>query len=194
MYTNVSQKIKGFVKIFTIILMALLLIAGIVGAVLLIRSGANMAILWGLAAVAAAIVLDVILYYLSCFAYGFGELLEQQAIGIGLNRQILNVLRDQNAIQEKKPEQPSAAPTPTYPPFPYPNVPTHHSAAAATPRQAPVYPYPPQPVTPEPYQQPYPPKTPYGQYNTPQTQNYRTQTPYGTATGFNEDFHYEPKR
>ena len=187
MYEKLSQKIKSYVKVLTIIGMALSMIGGIIAAVLLIRTGSDNSILLGLGAIVAAAVIAFFLYYFSFFAYGFGELLEQQTLQINLDRQILNALRDQTAVERKvpkpaapQPPQPmhTGMPLPPYPPYP-----------AQKPGYPPYPPYPGQPA--EPYRAP---KTPYGQYAPPQPQNYRTQTPYGTATGFNEDFHYEPKR
>ena len=183
MYENLSQKIKSYVKLFTIIAMVLVLIGGIAGAILLIRQGSSVSILLGIGAILVAAIVDVVLYYLSCFAYGFGEMLEQQATQISLERQLLNAVRDLQPVNSERkpaacpPPQPAPPPvtaTTTYPPHtPYHSVPPR-----------PAYPYPPRP------QSPSWPQQPYGQ----QPQNYCTHTPYGTSTGFNENYHYEPKR
>ena len=184
MYDNLSQKIKSYVRVFTIVVMALVLAGGIAAAIILIRRGGELSILLGLGLIFFTAVLDILLYYLSCFAYGFGEMLEQQATQISLQRQLLGAMRDLNAAQPERPappvpQQPPVSAASQYPPY----TPYHNNQP-----QRPAYPY---PARHQPADQGWPQKQPaYGPYH----QNYRTQTPYGTSTGFNEDYHYEPKR
>lgn len=194
MYENLSQKIKLYTKAFTIVLMALILLGGVGTAFMLIRLGNQLYTLIGIGVIFFAAILDIVIYLYSLFAYGFGELLAQQATQINLSRQILNAQRDSAAPAAEKPaaavpptapaapsmspRQPVAPPRPSYPAYP-------------TDARRP-YGYPqPEPTWQQPQEQPWQPKQPpYGTY----PGSYRTQNPYGTSSGFNEDYHYEPKR
>ena len=185
MYENLSQKIKRYVKIFTIIAMVLVLLTGIGAAIVLMRMGGTLLVLAGIGAIFFAAITDILLYYDSLFAYGFGELLEQQATQINLSRQILNAQRDANASAQEKQPAPTAAPR-----QPVSAAPTYSAGYPAYPPagQRP-YAYPQQDTwQPKPDHHWQPKQPAYGQYP------YRTQNPYGTSTGFNEDYHYEPKR
>lgn len=193
MYENLSQKIKRYVKIVTIIIMVLVLLGGIAAAFILIRRGGQISTFVGIAMIFVAAISDILIYVCSLFAYGFGEMLEQQATQINLSRQILNAKRDANAAAQDKPAGapsiPSRQHAPSAPAYSG-GYPTYGSAPQRT------YPYPQQqePAWQQPKYQPestwQPKQPPYGQY----PGSYRTQNPYGTSTGFNEDYHYEPKR
>ena len=185
MYENLSQKIKSYTKIFTIIAMVLVLLGGIAAAFILIRHGGKLWTLVGIGMIFLAAVMDILLYLGSLFAYGFGEMLEQQATQISLSRQILNAKRDANAAAAEK--QPAAPAMPPRQPVSPPSYPNSYPVYPQRP-----YPYPQaEPAWPPKQEQPWPPKQPpYSPY----PGSYRTQNPYGTSTGFNEDYHYEPKR
>ena len=161
MYDNIAQKIKGFVRVFTLVLMLLVLIGGIAAAVLLFQRGTERALLTAIGIIIGAVVADILLYFLSCFAYALGEHLENQATLLALNRQLVGALRTQTATQPQVQTSQMQTPQMQTPQAPQP-VPSGYA----------------------PQHIPQPEAAPY----------YRTQTPYGTATGFNENFHYEPRR
>ena len=180
MYDNVSQKLKSFTKVLTIILLVLIPAGGITGGIFLLFGRG--AIGYVIASVLGSAVLALLVYYGSCFAYGLAELLEQHRSRpaccgrwrIATSRRCSRRGREpaaptyplrQTGPGPRQPMQPPAAPQP-------------EPCAGAYPYAKPQYSgYTPQPG-------PYVPYTP----------QYRTQTPYGTATGFNEEFRYEPKR
>ena len=157
MYDNVSQKLKSFTKVLTVILLVLIPVGGITGGILLLLAEAPIG--YVIASVLGSAVLALLVYYGSCFAYGLAELLEQQTIATSLLRQMAH--SNQSAVQQTR-QEPAPQPEP---------------CAGAYPYAKPQY---------SGYTQP-------GPY-VPYTPQYRTQTPYGTATGFNEEFRYEPKR
>ncbi len=178
MYDNVSQKLKSFTKVLTIILLVLIPAGGITGGILLLLAGAPIG--YAIASVLGGAVLALLVYYGSCFAYGLAELLEQQTIATSLLRQMAH--SNQPPVQQQR-QEPAA---PAYP---------LRQTGPRQPVQPPAVPQPEPCVGAYPYAKP-----PYSSYTpqpgpyAPYTPQYRTQTPYGTATGFNEEFRYEPKR
>ncbi len=179
MYDNVSQKLKSFTKVLTVILLVLIPAGGITGGILLLLAEAPIG--YVIASVLGSAVLALLVYYGSCFAYGLAELLEQQTIATSLLRQVAH--SNQSPVQQTR-QEPAA---PTYPlrqTGPGPRQPMQPPAAPQPEPCAGAYPY----AKPQ-----YSGYTQPGPY-VPYTPQYRTQTPYGTATGFNEEFRYEPKR
>lgn len=180
MYDNVSQKLKSFTKVLTVILLVLIPAGGITGGIFLLLAEAPIG--YVIASVLGSAVLALLVYYGSCFAYGLAELLEQQTIATSLLRQVAH--SNQSPVQQTR-QEPAA---PTYPlrqTGPGPRQPMQPPAAPQPEPCAGAYPYA---------------KPQYSGYTlqpgpyVPYTPQYRTQTPYGTATGFNEEFRYEPKR
>lgn len=180
MYDNVSQKLKSFTKVLTIILLVLIPAGGITGGIFLLLAEAPIG--YVIASVLGSAVLALLVYYGSCFAYGLAELLEQQTIATSLLRQVAH--SNQSPVQQTRQE--SAAPTyPLRQTGPGPRQPMQPPAAPQPEPCAGAYPY----AKPQ-----YSGYTPQPGPYVPYTPQYRTQTPYGTATGFNEEFRYEPKR
>lgn len=181
MYDNVSQKIKRFTKVFTTILLILLPACGIFIGVRMFL--AQVPVVYALAVLLASVILDFLIYYSSCFAYAVAERLEQQTIATGLLRQLVH--NDRNAAAQEQSVDKQRAP---YTPL-QPTAIAGESVGQAkyTPPKPAAYPYAKAPYYP--YSAPQTPP----QYQPPYAPQYRTQTPYGTATGFNEEFRYEPK-
>ena len=107
MYDNVSQKLKSFTKVLTVILLVLIPAGGITGGILLLLAEAPIG--YVIASVLGSAVLALLVYYGSCFAYGLAELLEQQTIATSLLRQVAH--SNQSAVQQTR-QEPTA---PTYP-------------------------------------------------------------------------------
>ena len=96
MYDNVSQKLKSFTKVLTVILLVLIPVGGITGGILLLLAEAPIG--YVIASVLGSAVLALLVYYGSCFAYGLAELLEQQTIATSLLRQVAH--SNQSAVQQ----------------------------------------------------------------------------------------------
>lgn len=107
MYDNVSQKLKSFTKVLTVILLVLIPASGITGGILLLLAEAPIG--YGDRVCVRRAVLALLVYYGSCFAYGLAELLEQQTIATSLLRQMAH--SNQSAVQQTR-QEPAA---PTYP-------------------------------------------------------------------------------
>lgn len=136
MYDNVSQKLKSFTKVLTVILLVLIPAGGITGGILLLLAEAPIG--YVIASVLGSAVLALLVYYGSCFAYGLAELLEQQTIATSLLRQMAH--SNQSAVQQTR-QEPAA---PTYPlrqTGPGPRQPMQPPAAPQPEPCAGAYPY-----------------------------------------------------
>lgn len=98
MYDNVSQKLKSFTKVLTIILLVLIPAGGITGGIFLLLAEAPIG--YVIASVLGSAVLALLVYYGSCFAYGLAELLEQQTIATSLLRQVAHSNQSPGAADE----------------------------------------------------------------------------------------------